>query len=73
VAPYDYDVIVIGSGFGTITAQAERAMAFWPNKGAPDPRPELGDAYRRIAAVAPAHPTVPEAARGALRLPLLIT
>ena len=26
----------------TITAQAERAMAFWPNKGEPDPRPALG-------------------------------
>jgi cholesterol oxidase len=26
----------------TITAQAERAMSFWPNKGEPDPRPELG-------------------------------
>ena len=26
----------------TITAQAERAMAFWPNRGEPDPRPPLG-------------------------------
>ena len=26
----------------TITAQAERAMALWPNKGEPDPRPPLG-------------------------------
>ena len=34
----------------TITAQAERAMAFWPNKGEADPRPELGAAYRRLAA-----------------------
>ena len=24
----------------TITAQAERAMAFWPNRGDVDPRPE---------------------------------
>src|SRR5581483_4989898 len=46
----------------TITAQAERAMAFWPNKGEADPRPELGAAYRRIAPVAPKHPTVLEAA-----------
>ncbi len=30
----------------TITAQAERAMAFWPNKGAPDPRPALGERVR---------------------------
>ncbi|HEX5771514.1 MAG TPA: GMC family oxidoreductase, partial [Nocardioidaceae bacterium] len=33
----------------TITAQAERAMAFWPNKGEADPRPELGSPYQRIA------------------------
>lgn len=26
----------------TITAQAERAMAFWPNNGERDPRPDLG-------------------------------
>ena len=31
----------------TITAQAERAMSFWPNKGEADPRPPLGSAYRR--------------------------
>ena len=29
----------------TITAQAERAMAFWPNHGEADPRPDLGSAY----------------------------
>ncbi|MFF0490372.1 GMC oxidoreductase [Nocardia sp. NPDC004068] len=54
----------------TITAQAERAMAFWPNKGQPDPRPELGRPYRRIRPVAPARPTVPDTAFGALRLPI---
>ncbi|WP_336082618.1 GMC family oxidoreductase [Nocardia sp. SSK8] len=53
----------------TITAQAERAMAFWPNKGEPDPRPELGSAYQRISPVVPAHPAVPASAPGALRLP----
>lgn len=36
----------------TITAQAERAMAFWPNRGDPDPRPPLGAAYERLAPVA---------------------
>lgn len=51
----------------TITAQAERAMSFWPNKGETDPRPRLGEAYQRIHAVAPAHPVVPETAPGALR------
>ena len=40
----------------TITAQAERALAFWPNKGEPDPRPGLGEAYRPIAPVAPKPP-----------------
>jgi cholesterol oxidase len=55
----------------TITAQAERAMAFWPNKGEPDPRPALGSTYQRIAPVAPACPAVPDAAPGALRLPIV--
>ena len=55
----------------TITAQAERALAFWPNKGEIDPRPPLGSAYQRIAPVAPRHPAVPAAAPGALRLPLI--
>jgi cholesterol oxidase len=55
----------------TITAQAERAMAFWPNQGEPDPRPELGSAYARIDPVAPAAPVVPDAAPGALRLPIV--
>ncbi len=40
----------------TITAQAERAMAFWPNKGEPDPRPELGAGYQRLSPVAPGVP-----------------
>jgi cholesterol oxidase len=55
----------------TITAQAERAMAFWPNKGEPDPRPAAGAAYARLDPVAPAHPAVPDAAPGALRLPIV--
>jgi cholesterol oxidase len=37
----------------TITAQAERAFSFWPNKGEPDPRPPLGSAYTRIPPVPP--------------------
>ena len=55
----------------TITAQAERAMSFWPNKGESDPRPELGAAYRRIEPVVPAAPVVPDDAPGALRLPIV--
>ena len=55
----------------TITAQAERAMAMWPNRGGTDPRPPLGAPYAQVAAVAPKNPAVPEAAPGALRLPVL--
>jgi cholesterol oxidase len=55
----------------TITAQAERAMAFWPNRSEADTRPELGSGYQRIAAVQPKNPVVPEAAPGALRLPIV--
>ncbi len=55
----------------TITAQAERAMSFWPNKGEPDPRPELGSEYERVTPVEPAHPAVPDSAPAALRLPIV--
>jgi cholesterol oxidase len=55
----------------TITAQAERAMAFWPNRGEADTRPPLGEGYQRIAPVQPKNPVVPEAAPGALRLPVV--
>lgn len=55
----------------SITAQAERAMSLWPNKGEDDPRPAQGAAYQRIAPVAPRSPVVPEAAPGALRLPIV--
>ncbi|MET9531428.1 GMC family oxidoreductase [Streptomyces sp. NPDC006649] len=55
----------------TITAQAERAMSYWPNKGDADPRPEQGQPYERLAAVEPRSPAVPAAAFGALRLPFL--
>ncbi len=43
----------------TITAQAERAMAHWPNRGEVDPRPPLGSPYRRLDPVHPRHPAVP--------------
>lgn len=55
----------------TITAQAERAMAMWPNKGDHDPRPDHGQAYRPVAPVHPRAPVVPENAPGALRLPIV--
>ncbi|MEW2283656.1 GMC family oxidoreductase [Streptomyces sp. NPDC047841] len=55
----------------TITAQAERAMSFWPNKGEEDPRPAPGAAYERLKPVEPQAPVVPADAFGALRLPFL--
>ncbi|PSM44187.1 cholesterol oxidase [Streptomyces dioscori] len=55
----------------TITAQAERAMSYWPNKGETDPRPAPGAAYERLEAVEPLTPAVPADAFGALKLPFL--
>jgi cholesterol oxidase len=52
----------------TITAQAERAMSFWPNKGEPDPRPTLGQPYRRVDPRPPARPAVPADAPGVYRI-----
>ena len=51
----------------TITALAERALSFWPNKGATDPRPSLGAGYAPVARVWPVRPAVPPSAPGALR------
>jgi cholesterol oxidase len=55
----------------TITAQAERAMSYWPNKGEEDPRPAQGESYVRLGAVEPRSPAVPAEAFGALKLPFL--
>ncbi|MFE5330928.1 GMC oxidoreductase [Embleya sp. NPDC056575] len=55
----------------TITAQAERATAMWPNRGEPDKRPESGEPYRRVPYTAPVCPTVPADAPAALRLPIV--
>ncbi len=52
----------------TITAQAERAMSMWPNKGEADPRPPEGTAYEVVPAVEPRHPVVSVHAPAALRL-----
>ena len=54
----------------TITAQAERAMSLWPNKGEVDQRPAPGEPYRRLDAVAPVAPAVPSGAPAALLLPM---
>ncbi|MFI9175685.1 GMC family oxidoreductase N-terminal domain-containing protein [Streptomyces lincolnensis] len=55
----------------TITAQAERAMSYWPNQGEADPRPAQGESYVRLQPVEPKSPAVPADAFGALKLPLL--
>ena len=52
----------------TITAQAERAMAGWPNKGEADLRPPQGSPYVRLQPVAPLQPVVPADAPAALRI-----
>jgi cholesterol oxidase len=55
----------------TITAQAERAMALWPNKGEDDQRPTLGAQYERVSPIEPKNPVVPVHAPAALRLPIV--
>ncbi|HTZ44960.1 MAG TPA: GMC family oxidoreductase [Jatrophihabitans sp.] len=50
----------------SITAQAERAMALWPNRDADDARPALGQPYRRLDPIRPQRPVVPADAPGAL-------
>jgi cholesterol oxidase len=52
----------------SITAQAERAMALWPNRGGADLRPQLGQPYRRLDPIAPVKPVVPASAPAALLL-----
>ncbi|MFT4042726.1 MAG: GMC family oxidoreductase [Gordonia sp. (in: high G+C Gram-positive bacteria)] len=54
----------------TISAQAERAISLWPNKGEADRRPDQQSPYVRLAPVAPRNPIVPEGAPAALRLPI---
>lgn len=51
----------------SITAQAERAAALWPNKGQQDLRPAQGEPYRRMDPIAPQQPVVPADAPAALR------
>ena len=52
----------------TITAQAERAISLWPNRGDTDTRPIQGAGYTRIDPIAPRHPIVPLHAPAALRI-----
>ncbi len=52
----------------SITAMAERALSFWPNKGEVDIRPAMGDAYLRVDPVAPLSPVVPAGAPAAFKV-----
>ncbi len=57
------DGAAVGANLGvnpslSITALAERAMAMWPNKGDPDPRPAIGAAYVAVSGVRPHRPAV---------------
>ena len=52
----------------TITAQAERALSLWPNKGEADPRPVPGATYQMLLAVFPLSPFVPAGAVGELKV-----
>ncbi len=52
----------------TISAQAERAISLWPNKGDADARPIQGAPYSRIRPISPRYPVVPVHAPAALRI-----
>jgi cholesterol oxidase len=51
----------------TITAQAERAMSMWPNKGDVDLRPSQEESYRVVEAIYPNSPAIPQSAPAALK------
>jgi cholesterol oxidase len=64
------DGAAVGANLGanpslTITALAERALAMWPRKGDPDPRPVAGAGYRVVAPVAPQTPLLDPSVLGA--------
>lgn len=51
----------------TITAQAERALSLWPNKGEDDARPVQGAPYQKLSPITPRAPFVPLGAPGQLQ------
>ena len=51
----------------TITAQAERAMSLWPNKGEGDQRPDQSAPYKYLQPIKPNNPVVPSGAFGELK------
>jgi cholesterol oxidase len=50
----------------TITAQAERALSMWPNKGELDSRPVQGQPYKKVSSEFPHNPVVPKGVIGEL-------
>ena len=50
----------------TITAQAERALSLWPNRGEEDRRPTQGQNYQMLTPIVPNSPFVPKGAIGEL-------
>ena len=64
------DGAAVGANLGvnpslTITAMAERALAMWPNRGDPDPRPAPGTEYRAVEPQLPHRPAIDPATLGA--------
>ena len=52
----------------TITAQAERALSFWPNKYEADSRPLQNQPYKQLLPVTPHSPAIPSSAPAALKV-----
>jgi len=52
----------------TITAQAERALSLWPNKGEVDIRPTQDQPYEMLSPIQPHSPFVPKGAIGELKV-----
>ncbi len=51
----------------TITAQAERAMTMWPDRGDADPRPAINEPYAPMPPVLPAFTVLPDGTPAAIR------
>ena len=63
---WNYPTLHIVDG-STITAQAERALSLWPNKGEVDLRPIQGQPYQSLSPIYPHSPVVPQGANGELK------
>ena len=59
------DGAAVGANLGvnpslTIAAQAEFALAHWPNRGDADPRPPLGEPFAHVEPVPARSPALPQ-------------